>query len=686
MREGALCRYKNWRKTGVLVVIVALLSAQQGDIFQAFANDPVGRPVPDGVLAADVAVPPSLLNPKPFAGIQNTDDLEGVTLPQGISIPIPNAASVNPAVAPNQVEDIPEASLPALTPPAASGAPAPAASSADRLLAPAAVFNRLWGAAGALRSRAGQATGRLVGKLKGIFDRAKAESVEVIEPVDRDAVGEVPLERIKVFLLRHDEAVVETNLRELPEALKASNFAEVFNAGPQPGRMTRWLSGRSWGRRLLGSWPLRVIRDRLNIPEGQARVLFGDGNASPHRLAGSKESEKDQTLRQVAGLLAAQGLALASIRHETLGVKWEDQPEVQQEPGSVTLDTVARILVVGAVAGVAMYTSGVGVWFAGLLMGGIVANLDRLVREVPFLWRLLRASLSKPSRAEVKNGIKYKLPSFSINLFGNFFAYFPMAALFLLNFPIIYKIASFFHLFRPENIAHLASTPPHLIAFTAATLWSLCLETFHGIWVNSWENFNQQLSKKGPRYHSLFGFLYMQITGVPFRFIGYLALGTVPFWSPIYWRDIGLMTVIGTIFGAMAYRSLNELYAKGHLSRGQRNLIQQRRDLMPLIVGPFWGVGIMKAVWFFFAIAQSYDFSIYLRNRAKKAKPTIVVVDEALAGRKEFKLAYPVDPEVVMPTIQEDVIAGLRGFVPFKPIFAVYDQLKSRSAGRKNKT
>jgi hypothetical protein len=87
---------------------------------------------------------------------------------------------------------------------------------------------------------------------------------------------------------------------------------------------------------------------------------------------------------------------------------------------------------------------------------------------------------------------------------------------------------------------------------------------------------------------------------------------TIPPWSPFYWKDVMVMSLVGTFFGTLGYNGLNQLYAKGRLKRWQRSGIQQLRDVLFLLAGPFFATGSMHAFWALFIFQQALDLTIAL--------------------------------------------------------------------------
>jgi hypothetical protein len=114
---------------------------------------------------------------------------------------------------------------------------------------------------------------------------------------------------------------------------------------------------------------------------------------------------------------------------------------------------------------------------------------------------------------------------------------------------------------------------------------------------------------------------------------------TIPPWSPFYWKDVMVMSLVGTFFGTLGYNGLNSLYAKGRLKRWQRSGIQQLRDVLFLLAGPFFATGSMHAFWALFIFQQALDLTIALLAwRAKTRTILYAVAPGDTAGKDSEKL------------------------------------------------
>ncbi len=234
----------------------------------------------------------------------------------------------------------------------------------------------------------------------------------------------------------------------------------------------------------------------------------------------------------------------------------------------------------------------------------------RMLREVRFLGRTFKDSMTRPLPSEVIGGIATK------------------------SFPLVTSIGVYW---ATVGLAH---------PFAMAGLMALSLfqETFHGIFLNTWNNFQDNLSRlRGFSYQMYFNLVYMQGFGALYRALSWSANPhkTIPPWSPFYWQDVLVMSVVGTFFGTLGYNGLNTLYAKGRLKRWQRSGIQQIRDVMFLLAGPFFATGSMHAFWALFIFQQSLDLAIALLAWRARTRTLLYVADDALAASPEFKAKYP---------------------------------------------
>jgi hypothetical protein len=226
----------------------------------------------------------------------------------------------------------------------------------------------------------------------------------------------------------------------------------------------------------------------------------------------------------------------------------------------------------------------------------------------------------------------------------------------------------------------------HPIALAAALAVSIGLNVFHGLWINTWSNFQNKLGReKGLNYQSIFNLVYGQFWAALFRFIAWTALpNTVPPWSLQYWKDMGMSTVIGSFFGSLGYQGLNALYDNGRISRWQRSAIQQVRDLFFTLTGVFFGSGGMAMFWATFAVQQGLDLLIYLTSIKAKRRPILYMADEAVAASPEFQGSYPVGPEVVIqPSPVRQALKNLMDLPFVKPFVWAAKKLSGLIKGKK---
>ena len=227
----------------------------------------------------------------------------------------------------------------------------------------------------------------------------------------------------------------------------------------------------------------------------------------------------------------------------------------------------------------------------------------------------------------------------------------------------------------------------HPIALAAALAVSIGLNVFHGLWINTWSNFQNKLGReKGLNYQSIFNLVYGQFWAALFRFIAWTALpNTVPPWSPQYWKDMGMSTVIGSFFGSLGYQGLNTLYDNGRISRWQRSAIQQVRDLFFTLTGVFFGSGGMAMFWATFALQQAFDLLIYLVSIKAKRRPIMYMADEAVAASPEFQGGFPVGPEpIIQPSPIRQALKTLLDLPFVKPFVWLAKKIYGAIKGKKD--
>lgn len=295
-------------------------------------------------------------------------------------------------------------------------------------------------------------------------------------------------------------------------------------------------------------------------------------------------------------------------------------------------------------------SAGSSIWRRALRM------ITTPIREGFYLARTFAAAVVKPTSDEVLGGVVSKGPAFAISLiwWSNLF----MGA-HLLAFNSTAAGAALLKILHIK----LATQAPieYPIAFAAAVGLSLTLEVFHGIWVSTWQNVQNIINRqRGVSYQTFFNLFYMQATAAIFRIITWTVIAdTVAPWTLHYWRDMGLVTLIGTFFGTLGYAGLNGLYNKGSLSRRSRSWIQQGRDLFFLVAGTFFASGSMSVYWPIFITQQTLDISLYAWSRFAKARPALYITDRATAVSETFQSMYPVKPSPEISPLKQALEAVL---------------------------
>ncbi|MDD5301745.1 MAG: hypothetical protein PHS14_01445 [Elusimicrobia bacterium] len=243
-------------------------------------------------------------------------------------------------------------------------------------------------------------------------------------------------------------------------------------------------------------------------------------------------------------------------------------------------------------------------------------------REAKFLAKTFSASLVKPLPSEIFGGLATK------------------------SFPLVTSIGVYW----------AAAGLAHPVALVGLITLSVAQQVFHGFFLKSWNNFQEALSKaRGFNYQMFFNLAYMQGAGTIYRLLTWSANPTsvTPPWSVNYWKDMALMSVIGTFFGVLGYNSLNALYAKGSISRWQHSGIQQVRDLCFLLAAPFFASGSMTLFWAIFLFQQSLDLAISIWAGRAKAREIVFVTSATVAASAEFNEKYPLAGVVIEPPLKQ---------------------------------
>ena len=247
-------------------------------------------------------------------------------------------------------------------------------------------------------------------------------------------------------------------------------------------------------------------------------------------------------------------------------------------------------------------------------------------REAKFLSKLFKDSLVKPLPSEIFGGLATK------------------------TFPLVTSIGVYW----------AAAGLAHPVALVGLITLSVVQQVFHGFFLKSWNNFQEGLVKaRGFNYQMFFNLAYMQGAGTIYRFLTWTAnpSSVTPPWSVGYWKDMALMSVIGTFFGVLGYNALNALYAKGSIKRWQHSGIQQVRDLCFLLAAPFFASGSMTLFWAIFLFQQSLDLGIALWAGWAKSREIVFVTSASVAGTAEFKAKYPEAGVVIEPPLKQAVKA-----------------------------
>lgn len=218
--------------------------------------------------------------------------------------------------------------------------------------------------------------------------------------------------------------------------------------------------------------------------------------------------------------------------------------------------------------------------------------------------KYVKESYAKPTRAEVMTGAGSKA------------------------IPFVSSTAQF--------VANFAAHPGAAIG--SITL-SLALDTFHGIWVSTWLNFQDKLEKyNGTTFQTVFNWAYGQFWGIAFRTISYLggiAQNSVA--SKEYILTTAITSVVGSVVGTRGYQGLNRLYELGVYSYQGRAVRQQwMRDFLYMIqstqfnIGGEWNIPIFWGLWSF---SQILDLYFMARSRIAEQRPGLVIVDPAILRR-----------------------------------------------------
>ena len=272
---------------------------------------------------------------------------------------------------------------------------------------------------------------------------------------------------------------------------------------------------------------------------------------------------------------------------------------------------------------------------------GIVRPLTWPFREAAFLARSMKAAYTKPQFWEVIGGLGTEGVSFGLT--------------------------------ATTYVAAITWQHPWVLGASLAML--LAQNAFHGFWLNTWTNFQDNLNKfRGPTYQTVFNWVYFQASGVVYRTLAWAAhpATTVAAWTLEYWKAIGLMSIVGTFCGVLGYNGLNQLYDKGRINRWQRSAIQQGRNLLFLGSGPLYGAGVLWLFWPLFWSLQALDLILFTASLIAKSCPVLYVADEGTALAPEFKKKYPATAAVETVSPGDQAKTALKAQPPVMLLLLLY--------------
>ena len=374
-----------------------------------------------------------------------------------------------------------------------------------------------------------------------------------------------------------------------PAALVPAALSRVPAAAAKDGKD----SEAGWTGKLAamfdGGAELKAFVVRHGAPMIEITLAEAASRKGQVRLLTAKNDPSGLNEKDAARIGA---LVNAKVRHEALFVDWSPKAA---EPSAAAAERAATTL---------------------------GSKLLWPVREARFLAKTFAASLVKPLPSEILGGIATK------------------------SFPLVTSIAVYW------TAVGLA----HPVALAGLIGLSVVQEVFHGFFLKSWNNFQESLrSERGFNYQMFFNLAYMQGFGTLYRMLSWTAnpASVTPPWSVHYWKDMAVMSVVGTFFGVLGYNSLNALYAKGSISRWQHSGIQQVRDLCFLLAAPFFASGSMTMFWGIFLFQQSLDLAIAIWAGRAQAREIVFVTSAPVAASAEFQKKYPLAGAVIEPPLKQ---------------------------------
>ncbi len=429
----------------------------------------------------------------------------------------------------------------------------------------------------------------------------------------------------------------------------------------------------------------------FNDKKGHLRLILPD-------TPGQTDDETDAAVAGLQGHLHSIGLNVGRGRARAEFIPVDSIPTIggasDTDPAAITdgrfgfkITPRIRVAVAAGTAGLYLALYGIGDVVAPLMLASIVSNVDRIVAELAYTVRMLRASSQDSRRVtwnEVAGGIAGKIiPALAnIGVFATQYGV-QLTAMAMAGGAMILEVFSGQGISGWNTFQNAMATlaGPHLFALTLLVGLSLSVETFHGIWVNLWNTFQSKIGRhRGVVYQNLFNLIYGQLINASYRTVAYITLGNVaPYWSFEYLKAIFMMTVIGTFIGTMGSRSLNELYEKGLISRKGRATIQQLRDLPGMLVGPYVGTGDMFWAWVFFSLMQTGDTTLTTINARLQTRPIIHIAAQSVADSDAFQNIYMTEKKSPF----QDGVDALTSSILVQPFVAVYNWLKGVAARRR---